>query len=51
MDKWIQARLYRADSERLYQMALAIRDQRGGRMPSTADVVHELIEREDTRDE
>jgi hypothetical protein len=47
----IQARIYRSDSERLYQIGLAIRDQRGGKLPTTADVVHELIEREETRDE
>lgn len=47
----IQARIYRSDAERLYQIGLALASQRGGKVPSTADVVRELIEREEARDE
>jgi hypothetical protein len=51
MEKTIQARIYRSDSERLYQIGVAIAAQRDGKVPSVADVVHELIEREEARDE
>jgi hypothetical protein len=45
----IQVRIYRPDSEWLLRMQLAMAEQRGGRLPSVADAVHELIEREEAR--